>query len=132
MGLLGAMTTVQPVPTAAGRDRRRAAPRSSHAIWAPPADRDRSGLLEGQAATRISELVPIRHGRMQVSPFAYFRGAALPMAADLAVTPTSGLTVQLCGDAHLSNFGSSARPSGTCSLVSTTSTRATPDRGSGT
>ena len=99
------MTTVQPVPIAAGRDRRRVAPRSSHGIWAPPADRDPIGLLEGQAATRISELVPIRHGRMQVSPFAYFRGAALPMAADLAVTPTSGLTVQLCGDAHLSNFG---------------------------
>jgi uncharacterized protein (DUF2252 family) len=62
-------------------------------------------LLEQQAGTRIAELVPIRYGRMLVSPFSYFRGAALPMAADLAATPHSGLTVQLCGDAHLSNFG---------------------------
>jgi len=63
-----------------------------------------------QAKTRVPELVPVRHGRMLVSPFAYFRGAALPMAADLADTPKSGLTVQLCGDAHLSNFGAFASP----------------------
>ena len=68
------------------------------------------GLLLGQADTRVPELVPIRHGRMLVSPFTYYRGAALPMAADLAATPTSGLRVQLCGDAHLSNFGAFASP----------------------
>ena len=62
-------------------------------------------LLEQQALTRVPELVPIRHGRMLVSPFTFFRGAALIMAADLAGTPRSGVTVQLCGDAHLSNFG---------------------------
>src|SRR4029077_8469460 len=60
--------------------------------------------------TRVPELLPIRHGRMLVSPFTFYRGAALPMAADLATTPTSGLRVQLCGDAHLSNFGAFASP----------------------
>ena len=68
------------------------------------------GLLLGQAKTRVPELVPIRHGRMLVSPFTFYRGAALPMAADLATTPVSGLRVQLCGDAHLSNFGAFASP----------------------
>jgi uncharacterized protein (DUF2252 family) len=91
---------------AAGKAARATAPRSSHADWKPSADRDDPiALLEEQAKTRIPELVPIRHGRMLVSPFAYFRGAALPMAADLVGSPESGLTVQLCGDAHLSNFG---------------------------
>jgi uncharacterized protein (DUF2252 family) len=91
---------------ARGRSARATAPRSSHADWSPRADRqDPVALLEEQARTRIPELVPVRHGRMLVSPFAYFRGAALPMAADLAGSPESGLTVQLCGDAHLSNFG---------------------------
>ena len=66
---------------------------------------DPVGLLEQQAETRVPELVPIRHGRMLVSPFTFFRGAALLMAADLASTPRSGIPVQLCGDAHLSNFG---------------------------
>ena len=89
-----------------GRQARREVPRSSQGVLGLPSDRvDPLDLLQEQAATRISELVPVRHGRMQVSPFAYFRGAALPMAADLATTPTSGLTVQLCGDAHLANFG---------------------------
>ena len=68
------------------------------------------GLLLGQAESRVPELVPVRHGRMLTSPFAYFRGAALPMAADLAGTRSSGLRVQLCGDAHLSNFGAFASP----------------------
>jgi uncharacterized protein (DUF2252 family) len=68
------------------------------------------GLLLGQAASRVPELVPVRHGRMLVSPFTFYRGAALPMAADLAGTPASGLRVQLCGDAHLSNFGAFASP----------------------
>ena len=68
------------------------------------------GLLLTQAKSRVPELVPVRHARMLVSPFAFFRGAALPMAADLALTPTSGLRVQLCGDAHLANFGGFASP----------------------
>jgi hypothetical protein len=80
-------------------------PLACHEEWAPAPDRDPIALLERQAETRVAELVPIRHGRMLASPFSYYRGAALPMAADLAATPTSGITVQLCGDAHLSNFG---------------------------
>lgn len=89
-----------------GRAARAAAPRSSHAGWTPPEDRtDPVSLLEEQATTRVADLVPIRHGRMMVSPFTFYRGAALLMAADLARTPSSGLNVQLCGDAHLSNFG---------------------------
>ena len=67
-------------------------------------------LIEGQAATRLADLVPIRHARMAANPFAYYRGAALPMAADLSTVPTSGIEVQLCGDAHLSNFGIFASP----------------------
>jgi uncharacterized protein (DUF2252 family) len=89
-----------------GKAARGAAPRRSPAAWEPAADRpDPVDLLEEQARTRVPELVPIRYGRMLVSPFAFFRGAALIMAADLAATPDSGITVQLCGDAHLSNFG---------------------------
>jgi uncharacterized protein (DUF2252 family) len=84
---------------------RASVPLDCHDTWEPPADRDPVALLEEQAQSRVAELVPIRHGRMLVSPFTYFRGAALPMAADLAGTPNSGITVQLCGDAHLSNFG---------------------------
>jgi len=81
-------------------------PRESHAVFDPLPDRpDPIGLLEQQARSRVAELVPVRYGRMMVSPFAYFRGAALPMASDLAATPVSGLAVQACGDAHLSNFG---------------------------
>jgi uncharacterized protein (DUF2252 family) len=77
----------------------------AHAEFTPAADRDPIGLLESQAGARVPELVPIRYGRMMLSPFAFYRGAALVMAHDLAGTPTSGLQVQLCGDAHLSNFG---------------------------
>jgi len=80
-------------------------PLACHEEWAPAPDRDPIAMLEEQATTRVAELVPIRHGRMLASPFSYYRGAALPMAADLAGTPTSGITVQLCGDAHMSNFG---------------------------
>ena len=82
----------------------------SHAEIGPDAGRDPVGLIIGQAATRVPELVPIRHGRMLVSPFTFYRGAALPMAADLSTVPSSGLRVQLCGDAHLSNFGVFAAP----------------------
>jgi uncharacterized protein (DUF2252 family) len=91
---------------AAGKAARAVAARHSHGDWRPAVDRpDPVALLEEQARTRVPELVPIRYGRMLVSPFAFFRGAALVMAADLAGTPDSGISVQLCGDAHLSNFG---------------------------
>jgi uncharacterized protein (DUF2252 family) len=91
---------------AQGKSARETAPRSSHAIHERRIDeRGPIELLEEQARSRVEELVPIRYGRMLVSPFAYFRGAALPMASDLAATPNSGLKAQLCGDAHLSNFG---------------------------
>src|SRR6516165_6282899 len=96
---------------AMGKDARASAPLESHAEFKPDASRDPVGLLLEQAKTRVPELVPIRHGRMLVSPFTFYRGAALPMAADLCTTPTSGLRVQLCGDAHLSNFGAFASPS---------------------
>ena len=97
--------------TARGKAARRSAPRSSHGVWEAPADRpDPVALLEEQAESRVPELVPIRYGRMLESPFAFFRGAASIMAADLAATPRSGFTVQLCGDAHLSNFGMFASP----------------------
>src|SRR5215469_14513605 len=95
---------------AKGKDARASASLKSHAEFTPDGSRDPVGLLLEQAKTRVPELVPVRHGRMLVSPFTYFRGAALPMAADLATTPTSGLRVQLCGDAHLSNFGAFASP----------------------
>jgi uncharacterized protein (DUF2252 family) len=86
-------------------------PHDSHAAFEPSPDRpDPMALLERQARTRVPELVPIRYGRMLVSPFTFYRGAALIMASDLAGTPRSGLTVQCCGDAHLSNFGVFASP----------------------
>ena len=106
--------TVEPLSradrAARGKDARAVAPLESHAEFAPAGSRDPVGLLLGQAKSRVPELVPIRHGRMLVSPFTFYRGAALPMAADLASTPASGLRVQLCGDAHLSNFGAFASP----------------------
>jgi uncharacterized protein (DUF2252 family) len=96
-----------PAERAAGGPPPRAeVPRESHAMFDLPPDRpDPIGLLEQQAKARVPELVPVRWGRMMVSPFTYYRGAALPMASDLATTPVSGLAVQACGDAHLSNFG---------------------------
>ena len=94
-----------------GRAARTRVPASMHRGWTSAADRpDPIALLEEQATTRVQELVPIRYGRMAASPFTFFRGAALPMAVDLAATPVSGLTVQACGDAHLSNFGLFASP----------------------
>ena len=96
---------------ARGRERRSLVPRSSHAQWVPPADRpDPVTVLEEQAKTRVPDLIPIRYGRMIASPFAYFRGAAAPMAWDLAHTPTPDIRVQACGDAHLLNFGMYAAP----------------------
>jgi uncharacterized protein (DUF2252 family) len=90
---------------AAGKAARARVPLESHAGFEPGPSRDPVALLLGQAESRVPELVPVRHGRMLVSPFAFYRGAALPMAADLAATPTSGFRAQLCGDAHLANFG---------------------------
>ena len=96
---------------ARGKAARAAAPRSAQGEWEPASDRpDPVELLEEQAASRVQELVPIRYGRMLVSPFTFFRGAAYPMAADLAGAPRTELQVQLCGDAHLSNLGGFAAP----------------------
>lgn len=96
---------------AKGKAARSRASRSAQATWQPPIDRaDPVEILVAQEATRVPELLPIRHGRMLVSPFTFYRGAAAVMAADLAVTPTAGLRAQLCGDAHLSNFGGFASP----------------------
>ena len=94
-----------------GRAARGSTPRSAHGDWAPAPDRpDPVAVLTAQAATRVRELVPIRYGRMLVSPFTFYRGAAAVMAADLAATPDSGIVVQACGDAHISNFGGFAAP----------------------
>lgn len=96
---------------ARGKAARAEVPRSSHGVYEPAADRpDPVELLERQAKTRLEGLVPIRYGRMLVSPFTFYRGAALIMASDLASTPRSGINVQACGDAHLSNFGAFASP----------------------
>src|SRR5688500_6887518 len=108
--------TGQVVPTreeraASGRAVRQLVPRSAHGEWRPdPARPDPVELLEEQAATRVQELVPLRYGRMLHSPFTFYRGAAYLMASDLAGAPRTGLTAQLCGDAHLSNFGTFAGP----------------------
>ncbi len=110
--LESALTDLTPADRAArGKDLRVDVPRADHAAFDPGSDRpDPIALLEQQAKSRVPELVPIRYGRMTASPFAYFRGAALPMASDLSHTLVTGLTVQACGDAHLSNFGVFASP----------------------
>ena len=96
---------------AAGRALRRDVPRSSHGDWAATADRpDPVAVLLAQSESRVPDLVPIRHGRMAETPFGFYRGAAAGIAADLASTPSTGITVQLCGDAHLVNFGGFATP----------------------
>src|SRR4051794_5742479 len=100
-----------PEREAVGKVARSLVPRSSHGRWEPPTDRpDPVAMLEEQGQTRVPDLVPIRHGRMLVSAFTFYRGAAYLMASDLSHSPHSGLTVQLCGDAHLSNFGSFTAP----------------------
>src|SRR3954467_115564 len=97
--------------SAHGVEAREHTPLESHLGWQPAPDRpDPVALLEDQNPTREQDLVPVRHGRMMVSPFTFYRGAARIMAADLARTPTAGLDTQLCGDAHLSNFGGYASP----------------------
>ena len=95
---------------ARGKAARKEVPRESHSVFAPEVRLNPIDLLEEQTTTRVPELVPIRYGRMSVSPFTFYRGAALIMASDLATTPTSGLVTQLCGDAHLSNFGMFGSP----------------------
>src|SRR4051812_15429341 len=86
-------------------------PRSQHGVWKKPAGRtDPIGILRASDAERLPELVPIRYGRMLQSPFAFYRGSAAIMAADLAKTPATGLMVQACGDCHLMNFGGFATP----------------------
>ena len=96
---------------ARGKDARKSVPRRSHGLWEPSATRrDPVDVLSAQAQTRVPDLVPIRYGRMLVSPFTFYRGAAAIMAEDLAQTPTTGIMTQLCGDAHLSNFGGFATP----------------------
>jgi uncharacterized protein (DUF2252 family) len=96
---------------ARGKAARTELPRKAHRAWEPPARRRSPvSILQQQATTRVPELVPVRHGRMLVSPFTFYRGAAAIMAADLATQPHTGLTTQLCGDAHLSNFGAYAAP----------------------
>lgn len=96
---------------ALGKEARRRTPRSGHAVYKPSPDRpDPLSILEAQSASRVPELVPIRYGRMTESPFRFYRGAAAIMASDLAGTPVSGLTAQLCGDAHLLNFRLLASP----------------------
>jgi hypothetical protein len=96
--------------TGTGKAARQLAPLASHRDFSPAESRDPVGLLLGQAGSQVPELVAVRHGRMLVSPLTYCRGAAQPMAADLAGMRSSGLRVQLCGDAHLSNFGAVASP----------------------
>jgi uncharacterized protein (DUF2252 family) len=94
-----------------GRAQRSEVPRSAHAEWSPPPDRaDPVGILEAQERDRVASLLPLRHERMAASPLAFLRGGAAVMAADLARTPTTGLRVQACGDAHLANFGVFATP----------------------
>jgi uncharacterized protein (DUF2252 family) len=94
-----------------GKALREKCSRKAHAVWTPPADRaDPLALLEKSSEGRIHELLPVRYGRMTKTPFTWYRGAALHMAADLANTPVSGLRVQCCGNAHLCNFGGFATP----------------------
>ena len=96
---------------AAGKRLRDKCPRESHADWNPPNNRpDPLALVQESDKGRIPQLVPIRHGRMLQTPFTFYRGAALNMAADLSNTPATGLRVQACGDCHLLNFGAFATP----------------------
>src|SRR3954465_6338729 len=101
----------KPERLARGKAARAEVPRSAHAGWTPPTvRRDPVAVLEEQAQSRVAELVPIRHGRMMISAFTFYRGAAAIMADDLAAGPRTSLPAQLCGDAHLSNFGAFAAP----------------------
>lgn len=109
---VGALAKLQSGESAErGKAARQTTPRSAHGEWSPAPNRpDPIDVLTTQAATRLQELVPIRYGRMLISPFTFYRGAAAVMAADLTSTPTTGIIVQACGDAHISNFGGFAAP----------------------
>jgi uncharacterized protein (DUF2252 family) len=109
-GAAATLTVSTPSGGGDGKERRREVPRSVHGEWEPPADRDPIATLAAQDENRVEELVPIRYGRMLSSAFAFYRGGAAVMAADLAAGPHTGLRAQLCGDAHLSNFGVFAAP----------------------
>jgi uncharacterized protein (DUF2252 family) len=107
----GRVTAVYQERRERGCAARRVAPRATHARWAPAPERpDPIDILEAQARDRIPDLVPIRYARMMTSPFAFMRGSAIVMASDLASTPKTGIKAQLCGDAHLMNFGAYASP----------------------
>ena len=106
----GTSTLTQDSPHLTGKELRKQASRESHAEWEPAPGRDPVKILLTQAESRVQELLPIRYGRMSASPFAFYRGGAAIMAADLASTPTTGVRVQACGDAHISNFGGYAAP----------------------
>jgi uncharacterized protein (DUF2252 family) len=99
-----------PERVAAGKAARGRIPRGRHVLLEPRSDRDTVGLIEQEGAGRVQELLPIRYARMLASPFAFYRGTASLMAGDLGVLPNTGLNVQLCGDAHLANFGGFASP----------------------
>ncbi len=118
---------------AAGKSLRAKVPRSTHAELALADNRDPTGIILEQAKSRVPELVPIRHARMLTSPFAFLRGAAAVMAADLAHTRSTGVRVQACGDMHVSNFGVFASAErNTSFLRSTISMKPIPARGNGT
>lgn len=106
----GTSTLTQDSPHLTGKELRKHASRESHADWTPEPDRDPIQILLAQGENRVQDLLPIRYGRMSASPFAFYRGGAAIMAADLAPTPTTGVRVQACGDAHISNFGGYAAP----------------------
>jgi hypothetical protein len=106
----GPSTLTQDSLKLTGKALRKKAPRESHADWSPAPGRDPVGILLEQGESRVQELLPIRYGRMSASPFAFYRGGAAIMAADLAPTPATGVRVQACGDAHISNFGGYAAP----------------------
>ncbi len=101
----GPTSLTQDSPHLTGKGLRKEAPRDSHADWEPAAGRDPVAILLKQGESRVQDLLPIRYGRMSASPFAFYRGGAAIMAADLAPTPETGVRVQACGDAHISNFG---------------------------
>ena len=127
---LGRLTPAE--RAARGKEARAEVPRESHAVFDPAPDRpDPVACWKSRRKTRVPELVPVRWGRMMVSPFTYYRGAALPMASDLSHTPVSGLAVQACGDAHLSNFGIFGSAERCWSSTSTTSMRPCPAPGNG-
>lgn len=106
----GTSTLTQDSPHLTGKELRKQAPRESHGEWEPASGRDPLKILLAQGESRVQDLLPIRYGRMSASAFAFYRGGAAIMAADLAPTPVTGVRVQACGDAHISNFGGYAAP----------------------